>query len=355
MDAVALLTAAVERQASDIFIVAGLPLTCKIKGVTTQLGEDKLMPQHTAGLIGELYALAGGRSLSLLTDKGDDDFSFSLKGVSRFRACTYLQRGSLAAVIRVVTFSMPDPETLGIPESVLQLSEKTKGLVLVTGPAGSGKSTTLACIIDRINHSRSGHVITLEDPIEFLHTHQKSIVSQREISSDSQNYVTALRSALRQSPDVILLGEMRDYETINVAMTAAETGHLVISSLHTLGAAKTIDRVIDAFPPSQQHQIRLQLSMVLQAVVSQQLLPAASGGLVPAFELMHANSAIRNMIREAKVHQIDSAIFSSAAEGMFTMDASIHKLFATGQISQRDALLYSTNPEMMAKRMGSTI
>jgi len=353
MDVTQLLTMAVEKKASDIFIIAGLPLTCKINGSILRLGETRLMPEDTASLIGEIYRLAGDRDSRLVTDDGDDDFSFALKGVSRFRVCTYKQRGSLAAVIRVVNFTLPNPADLGIPENILQLADRTKGLVLVTGPAGSGKSTTLACIIDRINHTRSSHVITLEDPLEYLHSHNKSIVSQREISSDTVSYVTALRAALRQSPDVILLGEMRDYETINVAMTAAETGHLIISTLHTIGAAKTIDRIIDAFPPNQQHQIRLQLSMVLQAVVSQQLIPTVDGGIVPAFELMFANGAIRNMIRESKTHQIDSAIFSGANEGMVAMDTSIYQLYTKGIIAEKDALLYSTNPDMMNKRIRS--
>ena len=224
-------------------------------------------------------------------------------------------------------------------------------MVLVTGPAGSGKSTTLACIIDQINKTRDEHIITLEDPLEFLHRHNRSIVSQREINVDTDNYVTALRAALRQSPDVILLGEMRDYETINVAMTAAETGHLLFSTLHTIGAANTIDRIIDVFPSNQQRQIAVQLSMVLNAVVSQQLVPTVDGNVVPAFEIMTVTPAIRNMIRDNKVHQIDGIIYSSVKEDMVSMDTSLLKLYKDGKISRDTALTYASNPEMLGKKL----
>ncbi len=251
--------------------------------------------------------------------------------------------------MRVIAFSLPDPEQLGIPDIILRLGGRPKGLIVVTGPAGSGKSTTLACIIDRINQTRNSHVVTLEDPIEYLHRHGKSIISQREISIDTESYAVALRAALRQAPDVILLGEMRDYETISIAMTAAETGHLVISTLHTLGAVNTIDRIVDAFPPSQQGQIRVQLSMVLQAVVSQQLISCKDGRVVPAFEIMLCNPAIRTMIRESKTHQIDSAIFSSSGEGMVGMDTSLMRLYEQGMISSEEALLHSASPDLLKK------
>ena len=258
-----------------------------------------MMPEQCESLIREIYELADHRDIGKFLQTGDDDFSFTVKGLSRYRVSTYMQRGSLAAVIRMITFSLPDPSVLGIPEQIIDLGNLKKGLVLVTGPAGSGKSTTLACIINAINENQEKHIITLEDPLEFLHKHKKSIVSQREISSDTESYVVALRSSLRQSPDVILLGEMRDFETMSIAMTAAETGHLVLSTLHTLGAANTIDRIIDVFPPNQQRQIAIQLSSVLQAVVSQQLIPSADeSGMHAAFELMTATPAIRNMIRE---------------------------------------------------------
>ena len=347
-----MLKAAVEKGASDIFIVSGLPLAYKINNSIQNQSEEKLYPDATRRMILEIYELASQRDPKRLLEKGDDDFSFSLVGVSRFRVSTYKQRGSLAAVIRVVKFDLPDPAQLGVPQTVLDLGRLKKGLVLVTGPAGSGKSTTLACMIDLINRSRNCHVITLEDPIEYLHSHKKSVVSQREISNDTESYVTALRAALRQAPNVILLGEMRDYETISTALTAAETGHLVFSTLHTVGAANTIDRVIDAFPPNQQPQIRVQLSMVLQAVVSQQLIPANDGSVAPAFEIMKVNGAIRNMIRESKVHQIDTVIYSSAGEGMISMDASILELYRQGKISAEEAMTCAAAPAALAKKMG---
>ena len=238
-----------------------------------------------------------------------------------------------------------------IPEYVVHLGDISKGMVLVTGPAGSGKSTTLACIIDQINRNQQKHIITLEDPIEYLHRHDKSIVSQREINVDTENYVMALRAALRQSPDVVLLGEMRDYETITVAMTAAETGHLLLSTLHTIGAANTIDRIIDVFPANQQRQISVQLSMVLTAVVSQQLVPTVDGKVVPALEIMTVTPAIRNMIRDNKVHQIDGIIYSSMKEDMISMDASLLNLCKRGIIDQKTAIKYATNPDMLSKKL----
>ena len=347
-----MLKEAVDKDASDIFIVSGLPLSYKINNSIHLQSEEKLSPDDTREMILAIYRLAGDRESRRLLEQGDDDFSFSLPGVSRFRVSTYKQRGSLAAVIRVVRFELPDPAQMGIPQAVLDLAQLKKGLVLVTGTAGSGKSTTLACMIDLINSTRNGHVITLEDPIEYLHRHKKSVVSQREISNDTESYVSALRAALRQAPNVILLGEMRDYETISTALTAAETGHLVFSTLHTVGAANTIDRVIDAFPSNQQPPIRVQLSMVLQAVVSQQLLTAKDGTVVPAFEIMKVNGAIRNMIRESKVHQIDTVIHSSAGEGMVAMDASILELYRQGRVSAEEALTCAVAPAVLAKKMG---
>ena len=302
------LSKAADLHASDIFIIAGRPLSIKTDGRLSTYG-DRLMPEQTSEILEAIYQMANNRDISRLHNTGDDDFSFSIPGLSRFRINAYKQRGSLAAVIRVIAFQLPDPAELSIPEDVMSIADLTKGMVLVTGSAGSGKSTTMACLIDRINHSREGHIITLEDPLEYLHSHKKSIVSQREISTDTESYVNALRASLRQTPDVILLGEMRDYETISTALTAAETGHLLFSTLHTVGAAKTIDRLIDVFPAEQQQQVRVQLSMVLQAVVSQQLLPCVHGGRVPAFEVMRVNRAVRNMIREGKVHQLDNVIF----------------------------------------------
>lgn len=349
--ATAVLTAAARAGASDIFIVAGRPLTYKVNGLMRTEG-DRLMPDTTALLIRGIYDLAAKRPMEPFLSCGDDDFSFAIPGLSRFRVSTYKQRGSLAAVIRIIAFELPDPDQLGVPASVLGLTEITKGLVLVTGPAGSGKSTTLACLVDRINSTRQGHIITLEDPLEFLHHHKMSIVSQREISTDTDNYLTALRAALRQSPDVILLGEMRDHETIQTAMTAAETGHLVLSSLHTIGAANTISRIIDVFEPSQQRQIAIQLSMVLRAVVSQQLVPAKDGSMVPAFEIMIMTPAISNLIRDNKTHQIEGIIYTSAKDDMRSMDSSLQQLYRSGTITAETALQYSTNPEMLRKKLG---
>lgn len=350
LDAVSILKNATESRASDIFIVAGLPLSFKINGILHHIGE-RLMPDMTEKIIREIYALTQLRNIDPFLQKGDDDFSFAIPGLSRFRVSTYKQRGSLAAVIRVITFSLPDSKELGIPASVMNLADVTKGMVLVTGPAGSGKSTTLACLVDQINSTKTDHIITLEDPLEFLHRHKQSIVSQREISSDTESYLVALRAALRQSPDVILLGEMRDFETIQTAMTAAETGHLVLSSLHTIGAANTISRIIDVFEPNQQRQIALQLSMVLRAVVSQQLVPAKDGSQVPAFEIMIMTPAISNMIRENKVHQIDGIIYTSAKEDMISMDNSLLSLYRSGKITRETALTYATNPEMLSKKL----
>jgi len=341
----------VEDGASDVFLLAGSPATEKVDGKICHLGEGRLLPDDTKALILQLYEMAK-REMVHFEEKGDDDFSFAVPGVARFRVNAYRQRGSMAAVIRVVAFDIPDFRERQIPEEVMKLADVTGGLVLVTGTAGSGKSTTQACVIDRINKTREAHIITLEDPIEYLHRHQKSIISQREIAIDTEDYISALRASLRQAPDVLLVGEMRDYETISTAMTAAETGHLVIATLHTRGAVNTIDRILDSFPSSQQTQIRVQLSMVLHTVVSQQLLPGAKGGRVPAFEIMHVDNAIRNMIRDNKNHQIDNAIASGGAAGMISMDQYMLDLFQAGKITKETVLEYCDNPEQLMRRLG---
>lgn len=346
-----LLKRAAQKKASDIFIVAGRQITCKIHGEMSVLDEQIIMPEQTEKIVRGIYHLADERDMEPFLKSGDDDFSFSISGVSRFRVSTYKQRSSMAAVIRIIAFELPDPDVLGIPRSILDMGNFNRGLVLVTGPAGSGKSTTLACIIDYINEHKSDHIITLEDPLEFLHRHKKSIVSQREVSTDTRSYIQALRAALRQSPDVILLGEMRDYETINTVMTAAETGHLIFSTLHTTGVSNTVDRIIDVFPANQQRQIAVQLSSVLQAVVSQQLVPDVKGELVPVFEIMYMTPAVRNMIRESKVHQIDGLIYSSAGAQMVSMDSSLLKLYKEGRIQRETALAYASNPEMLSRKL----
>ncbi len=350
-----LLRSAVEARASDIFIIAGLPLSFKIDGVISPCalacGSDKITPAESLEIISAIYSLAK-RDVVFLLESGDDDFSLSISGLSRFRVCAYKQRSSLAAVIRVVQFEIPDYRQLNIPEEVIEVARRqTKGLVLVTGPAGGGKSTTLAAMIDEINRTRVGHIITLEDPIEYFHRNIGCVVSQRELKTDTADYVTALRASLRQSPDVILLGEMRDFETIKTAITAAETGHLIISTLHTVGAVNTVDRIIDVFPPAQQQQVRVQLSMILCSVISQQLIPGAWGGLIPVFEIMHVNGAIRNLIRESKTHQIDQIIYSSSKEGMISMDNSLLQLYRSGKITRENAIKFAAAPETLEKRI----
>lgn len=346
-----LLKQMIDLKASDIFVVAGLPLTYKASGRQVRMDGEILTPADTRTVVEAIYEIAGRDFKNFASnDNLDEDFSFALPGIGRFRANVFRQRGSMSAVIRVIPFGLPDPAELNIPESVLKLADLTKGLVLVTGPAGSGKSTTLACIIDKLNKARTGHIITMEDPIEYVHRHEGCIVTQREIPSDVATYAEALRSAMREAPDVILLGEMRDQETIGTAMTAAEMAQLLFSTLHTTGASSTVDRIIDAFPANQQRQIRMQLSLVLQAVVSQQLVPTVDGGIVPVFEIMTATPAIRNLIREEKTHQIDSVIASSSGAGMRTMDQSLHRLVKEGTISKEVALQHAIHQEALKKR-----
>lgn len=350
MEIQSLLLKALEIGGSDIFLIPGSPVCLKHNGNIFPIDEEKLMPDTSEILIKQIYELAK-RELTELMECGDDDFSFSMKGSGRFRCNAYKQRSSLAAVIRIVTFGLPDSEKMHIPAAVMNLYQTKNGMILVTGPAGSGKSTTLACLIDRINQEKSDHIITLEDPIEYIHSHKKGLVSQREITQDTQSYATALRAALRQSPDVILLGEMRDFETTQTALTASETGQLLLSTLHTVTAAKTIDRIVDLFPSQQQTQIRTQLSMVLRAVISQQLLPTVDGGLEPAFEIMIVNPAIQSMIREGKIHQIDNVIYSNAESGMRTMDSDILRLYEEGRISKETALTYAVNADVLSRKL----
>ncbi len=351
MEILDILRKSLDVHAADVFIVAGKCLSHGTASDIQPLNDIVLKPSDTIKLIKEIYMLAENRSMEKLENTGDDDFSFAIPGLSRFRVSAYKQRNSYAAVVRVIVFELPEPHQLNIPQGILDLTTIKKGMVLVTGSAGSGKSTTLACMVDYTNKNENYHIITIEDPVEFLHRHNSSIVSQREIGTDVSSYLMGLRAALRQRPNVILLGELRDQETISAATTAAETGHLILSTLHTIGAANTIERILDAFPASQQHQISVQIAMVLQAVVSQQLLPGVDGKMYPAFEIMKVNPAIRTLIRENKIHQIENVIFSAQSEGMITMDMSIYSLFSAGKISQKTALDYASNSQWMTKKI----
>lgn len=346
-----ILQKAIALDAADIFLIAGLPVTFKCGGKQERMPERFLRPDDITALVDSIYELSR-RGRGNLERGVDDDFSFAVPQLGRFRVNVFRQRGSLAAVIRVIRFGLPDPAKLGIPESVLSLADNKKGLVLITGSAGTGKSTTLACMIDRINRSRDCHIITMEDPIEYIHRHDKAIVTQREISIDTPGYLESLRSALRESPDVILLGEMRDYDTISAALTAAETGVLLLSTLHTSSAANTINRILDVFPANQQKQVKIQLAQILKGVVCQQLVPSVDGGQLPVFEIMKSTVAISNMIREDKLHQLESAMQAGSADGMCTMDGSLLKLWREGKITEDTALLSCVNYENMVKRLG---
>lgn len=336
--------------ASDVHLTVGLAPKMRVNGRLETIPGfsdmvDKLEGADTEALLGKIL---NEEQLRSFAERGEYDMSFSLEGQGRYRVNAFRQRGTTALALRLVSSEIPSPEELGVPSSIIDLYKRKRGLVLVTGPTGSGKSTTLAAIIDKVNMNRDAHVITLEDPIEYLHRHKMSMVNQREIGQDTRSYADALRAALREDPDVILVGEMRDYETISVAITAAETGHLVLSTLHTIGAASTVDRVIDVFPPHQQQQIRVQLANVLEAVISQQLIPRADGrGRVAAFEVLHANPAIRNLIREGKTHQIPSMMQTGRRMGMITMDEAIVQLAREGRITRQMAVEFAQNPEAM--------
>lgn len=344
-----ILNAAKMNKASDVHICVGVPPKARIHGDLINMNYPVLSKTDTDTIIKSIMT---ERQLDILEDKGEVDFSFTIPSVGRFRVNVFRQRGALSAALRLVNTIIPKPEDLGVPPSVANLYKKKRGLVLVTGPTGSGKSTTLASIINLVNENLSEHVITLEDPIEYLHSHKLSTVNQREIGMDSLSYDNALRAALREDPDVILVGEMRDLETISIAIRAAETGHLVFSTLHTIGAAATIDRVIDVFPPHQQQQIRVQLATVLEAVISQQLLPTADGhGRVAAFEVLHAVPAIRNLIRENKTFQIASTMQTNKKLGMQTMDDALFYLYAQGIITRDTALNYAQDQAALEKKL----
>lgn len=344
-----LLIDAQDRKASDLHLTVGISPKCRVNGELIGMGYNPLSPEDTEELI---MPIVPPRAKEILLNKGEADFSHSIPGTGRYRVNVFKQRGSYACVIRIINSVTPKPEALGIPYSVVELTKKKRGMVLVTGPTGSGKSTTLASLIDIINTYYNCHIITLEDPIEYLHKHKKSVVNQREIGIDSQSFSNALRVALREDPDVILVGEMRDYETIEIAVTAAETGHLVFSTLHTIGAVNTVDRIIDVFPPHQQQQIRVQLANVMEGIISQQLIPAMDrNGRVAAFEVMLTTPAIRNLIREGKNHQITSFIQTNKKIGMQTMDDAIFELYLKGAISKDHALTFAQDMQTMERKL----
>lgn len=349
MDILELLNLTTKENASDLHITVGVPPMMRIDGKLEPFGEIKLNPEQTKKHVDSLLNEQQNRKLE---DAGQLDFSYSIPGIGRYRVNVYKQRDSYAIALRLIPTGIPTLEELNLPRHIEDFTEITRGLILVTGPTGSGKSTTLATLIDLINKKRKAHILTLEDPIEYLHKHKKSIVNQREIGQDSRTYAGALKAALRQDPDVILIGEMRDLETISIAMTAAETGHLVLSTLHTVGAAKTIDRIIDVFPPSQQQQIKIQLSSVIQGVISQQLLKKKNkSGRIPAVEIMKTTPAIRNLIRESKAHQIQSSIQMGMRQGMTTMDHYLLNLYHQDLISKEDTLLFSVDPDTMKSKI----
>ena len=342
-----LLQEAVFRQASDLHITVGVPPILRINGALVHTERPRLTPQDTKELF---EAISSPEQRNKVEEWGELDFSYAITGLSRFRVNVFRQRGVIAIVARVVTEQVPTLEQLKHPEILKTLARKPRGLVLVTGPTGSGKSTTLAAMLHLVNQERDCHIITLEDPIEYLHKHNKSIINQREINADTRSFANALRAALREDPDVILVGEMRDAETIAIAITAAETGHLVFATLHTGDAAQTIDRIIDVFPPYQQQQIRIQLSLTLQGIVAQQLLPRKDGtGRVAALEVLIATPAVRNLIREGKSHQIISVIQTGAKHGMQAMDMSLRDMYQQGLISYEEALSRASDAETFVR------
>ncbi len=344
-----ILQTAWENKASDVHITVGIPPKMRVNGKLKTMPYERMMPGDTLEV---LLSVMTEAQKERFEERGELDFSYSIPELGRYRVNAFKQRGTVALAFRLVSSEIPSPEALGVPESVIDLYQSKRGLVLVTGPTGSGKSTTLAAIIDKANHNRDAHIITLEDPIEYLHRHDLSIVNQREIGLDTHSYASALRAALREDPDVILVGEMRDFETISVAITAAETGHLVLSTLHTIGAASTVDRVIDVFPPHQQQQIRVQFANTLEAVISQQLLPKADGnGRIAAFEVLHSNNAVRNLIREGKSHQLTSVMQTNRKLGMITMDDSIQQLYFEGKITKETAIQFAVDPDAMEMKL----
>ena len=342
-----ILQLAKEKKASDIHLAPGSPVMLRIDGQLLPQTQIRLKPNEVEQILQPMISEAQKQRLK---EDGELDFAFSIPNYSRVRANVFRQRGTYTAALRILTYDVPKPETLGLPPAVVNFTNLKRGLILVTGATGSGKSTTLASLIDIIAERDAKNIITLEDPIEYLHTNKRAIVRQREVGDDTKSYADALRAALRQDPDVILVGEMRDLETISTAITAAETGHLVFSTLHTNNTSEAIDRMIDVFPPHQQQQIRVQLSTVLEGVVAQQLLPKIDGGRIAAFEVLIANSAIRNLIREGKAFQIPSILQTSKRDGMQTMDDCIMNIFQHGLIAQRTAVDYALDQVNMIRK-----
>ena len=340
-----LLELTVKEGASDLHLTVGISPIIKVNGKLVRLEHEILRPEDTEAYAREILQDAYEKYDAI----GEYDTSYSIHGKGRFRVNIYKQRNSTALAIRVISLDMPTLDSLGYPETLKDICNLKRGLVLVTGPTGSGKSTTLAALINEINNNRESHIITIEDPIEFLHKHNKSIVNQREIGKDTLSYERALKAALREDPDVILIGEMRDLETISTAITAAETGHLVFSTLHTIGAAKTIDRIVDVFPPHQQEQIKIQLASVLQTIISQQLVETVDGDRTAALEIMVATPAIKNLIREGKTHQIESSIQTGSKYGMRTMDMELANLYREGIITQETAMNSAIDREILSR------
>ncbi len=349
MTMIEILKKAADNGASDIHITKGSPPIARVKGALRAMSTQALSHEMIELLVKEILS---NEQYKRVSKENELDLSYADPRVGRFRVNVFRQSGSFAMVLRVISSTIPDMKALGLPPVLEGLCNKKRGLILVTGPTGSGKSTTLASMLNYINNTRHEHILTIEDPIEYVHKHKKSIVNQREIGEDTNAFANALRAALREDPDIILVGEMRDLETISTAITAAETGHLVMSTLHTIGAAKTIDRVIDVFPPHQQQQIRTQLASVLEAVISQQILPKADGsGRVAAFEVMTANSAISNLIREGKTHQMQTIIQTNASQGMVTMDGSLLSLYKNQIIDRENLLRYSVDYDRMVEEI----
>jgi len=329
--------------ASDLHITVAISPTVRIHGDLVEMDYPKLRPEDTERLCNQILT---DHHREIFEKNGEVDLSYTFSGLGRFRVNVYRQRNSMAMALRAIPTEIPTLEQLNLPDVFHTLASKRRGIILVTGPTGSGKSTSLAAMINYINRTRREHIMTLEDPIEYLHRHEMSIINQREIGPDTYSFASGLRAALRQDPDVILVGEMRDLETIGTALTAAETGHLVLATLHTVGAAQTIDRIIDVFPPNQHQQIRIQLASVIEGVISQQLIQTTNKkGRVPALEIMVTTPAIRNLIREGKTHQIQSSIQTGASLGMESMDKSLVNLYNKGKISKENLLKYCIDPE----------